>query len=315
MRNPTPAALLVLLTACGPPALPPLETGPVAVSVHLDDKKIPSGEAVAVTLRVATAEGWTVASPQVAVEGLTVAAPLPPDTTLDGHRTVRTQRVELQGPDGSYVLDLPPVMASGPDGETQTLDAPAVFFDLGTQGPASSLTEFETTPPPAASSARWIALAALAAACLGAAAFLLARRRKDEAAAPLSAEEEARQRWAAAQAKAAAGDLDDAGLALALSTVFRAWLEATQAFPARARTTSEILAFLDHNGLLLGDDRTRSRRLLTATDRLKFAREGGGRDFFAALDADLEAVLSAREASLLAEQQVDAAPGEEVAGE
>lgn len=313
MRMPTPAALFALLTACGRPSLPPLEAGPVAVSVHLAEKRVASGDPVLVTVRVATAAGWSVADPVLAVEGLTAAEQDPPASTLDGTRTVVTKVVALTGADGSYILDVPPLQATGPTEETQSLDPPALFFDVGVDGPSSNLTGFETTPEdPGVQLGPWRLFALfLVAGALGM-AVLLWRRRSPPPEASLTPEAEARQRWARAKAKAKAGDLDDAGLALALSTLFRTWLEATLAFPATARTSREILEYLEHNGLLLGDDRTRSERLLTATDRLKFAREGGGDDFFADLDSDLDAILVARETSTREEQDAADLPAEEV---
>ena len=100
-----------------------------------------------------------------------------------------------------------------------------------------------------------------------------------------------------AWAEALAAGMDDHALAVALSMVLRAYLEGRGGFPATAGTTTEILGHLEKGGFgdrTLGiDDRMRRARILDATDRLKFAREGGGENFFAALDADFRAVLQA----------------------
>lgn len=285
-------SLLALLAACGQPALPPLAEGPAAVSVDLASKRVEAGEPAVVTLRVAAAEGWTVPEPAVSVEGLTVEVAEPPTSSLRGARTVSTQVLHLNGPDGSYVLDLPPVQASSATGETAQLDPPPVFFDIGVAGPTSEVTGFQAPPAAPSTPWWWWALGAgfLASAAITAGFFVWVRRYK-EGAIPLSPEQAARQQWQEAKASAAAGALDDPALAVALSRVFRGWLETTLAFPATARTSREILQYLDHNGLLQGDDRARCERLLRATDRLKFAREGGGDTFFAELEQDFDAVL------------------------
>ena len=87
--------------------------------------------------------------------------------------------------------------------------------------------------------------------------------------------------------------LDDHGLALALSRILREYYQRITGWPATARTTREILLHMDDRGLLPADVRLRARRVLDATDRLKFAREGGGEGFFEALEQDFEMVLDA----------------------
>jgi hypothetical protein len=85
--------------------------------------------------------------------------------------------------------------------------------------------------------------------------------------------------------------LDDHALALRLSNVLRTYFDDAIGFPASARTTREILVHLE--GVLDAAHRGRARHILDATDRLKFAREGGGAGFFEALDDDFAAVLEA----------------------
>jgi hypothetical protein len=79
--------------------------------------------------------------------------------------------------------------------------------------------------------------------------------------------------------------------------VLRVYIEAQCGFRATAGTTSEIINGIEDAGFgthKLGvDDGLRIGRILDATDRLKFAREGGGEDFFEALDRDFEALINA----------------------
>jgi hypothetical protein len=54
-----------------------------------------------------------------------------------------------------------------------------------------------------------------------------------------------------------------------------------------------VLEHLAERELLGVADRVRAGRVLDATDRLKFAREGGGAEFFVELDGDFRAVVAA----------------------
>lgn len=84
-----------------------------------------------------------------------------------------------------------------------------------------------------------------------------------------------------------------AALALELSRILRVYVEAITGFPATARTSREILRALETEARLELSLRVRAGHILDATDRLKFAREGGGEGFFKALDEDFLAVLDA----------------------
>jgi hypothetical protein len=88
-------------------------------------------------------------------------------------------------------------------------------------------------------------------------------------------------------------ELDDHARALGLSRVLRAYLEARFTWPAGAATTREIGVASERHHWMAATHRERAGRILTSTDRLKFARQGGGATFFAELDADFEAVVSA----------------------
>ena len=88
-------------------------------------------------------------------------------------------------------------------------------------------------------------------------------------------------------------NLDDHARALRLSEVFRGYLEAVHPLPATALTTREIVAAIYADGLVPGALLDRARRLLSATDLLKFARRGGGIEFFHQLDGGFLAYVAA----------------------
>ena len=288
------ASIFALLAACGEVALPPAADAPASVAAAVVDKQVGEGEPVVLTLRTRLAEGWTLGEVGLAVEGLEVDGQAPSAPRQVGAYTVAEQQLELTGPNGSYVIDVAPVVATGPGGETLELDPDPIFVDVGVQGPASTLSEFEAAPPPAETPWAWIAAAVAALLLLGGlGAWRWSRRGEGPTEVPPTPLEQARSDWAAARSAWTTGSIDDHALSVRLSAVFRAWLEATLGFPATARTTREILSYVEHHGLLVEDDRARARRLLDATDRLKFAREGGGAAFFEGLDGDFDAVLRA----------------------
>ena len=79
--------------------------------------------------------------------------------------------------------------------------------------------------------------------------------------------------------------------AQALSSIFRDYTEAALGFPASAWTTTEILEKLRSMVRLTEGNVPRARRLLRAPDRVKYAEQVPGRDFFEDLDAALRAFL------------------------
>ena len=94
--------------------------------------------------------------------------------------------------------------------------------------------------------------------------------------------------WEAVRADEA---LDDERKAQALSRIFRDYTEAALGIPAVAWTTTEILGHLGRMANLPEGNVPRARRLLRATDLVKFAEKKPGTDFFEDLDADLRAFV------------------------
>jgi len=90
---------------------------------------------------------------------------------------------------------------------------------------------------------------------------------------------------------------EDHPLAMRLSMILREYIESRTGVPATKGTTNEILQHLEHHGFdgesFDIEARMRVQRILDATDRLKFAREGGGEGFFDSLDGDFEGIINA----------------------
>jgi hypothetical protein len=193
---------------------------------------------------------------------------------------------ELSGEDGAHVIVVPAMEAAGPGDQTRTIEPAPVFVDIGSPPtPLDGLAGLEAVPeeqdPPF-----WIIVGVVAVLGLIAAALLF--RRRSAGPPPLDpADVVARMSWEAARLEA----VDDHALALALSQIFRRFLQEVTAFPMLARTSREIVEYLEQEALLDEELRRRARQVLDATDRLKFAREGGGTEFFDALEADFLAVV------------------------
>ena len=287
---------LMLLLGCGAETLPPLSPAPADLEVAVSQKHVAEGEDVLIEVYTWAAEGWTVPLAAPSGEGLTVSSRGTNGPTRVGDRDRTVQSFALSGPSGSYVVGVPPVVATGPDTQTRDLEPPPIFVDIGVNGPlAKGITDFEATPPPTPPPVREIALAVLAGALLlgGLGALLWWRSRRPEPVTPPTPPHIlALTAWESARISG----LDDHALALELSAILRQYFEATEGWPATARTTREILAWLEESRRLGDADRVRAAHVLDATDRVKFAREGGGEAFFTALDLDFRAVVDATRA-------------------
>lgn len=198
---------------------------------------------------------------------------------------------ELRGQPGSYVLDVP-----SPSGEPVRL-----FFDIGVEGPsAGALEDLAPMEPPTPSRWPWAVagLAGLAGTVIG---LVWAARRLRPPAPPPPPEApdvRARREWNRLRART---DLSPDALALALSDVYRRYLDDTRPWPASARTTRELLDNLAAD--LSALDLDRARRLLGAMDLVKFSERGAHAALFEQLDADFGAlVVSVRAAPVSVER-------------
>lgn len=287
------APVVALLVGCGSgPVLPPLSPPPVDVEVRVAHTVVASGEPIVVEVTRWTASDWMLPPTAPLAESLEGRLLSEDGPALVGDRTRTVTTYELSGADGSYVVVVPPVEARGPADQTRQIEPPPVFVDIGRTPPAldglvgvEAVTEPEGLPTTALVVAGGIAT--LGFGLLIAALVFVAREKPVEL--PRRADVAAREDWAAART----ATTDDHALALALSQVFRRFLQAVTGYPMLTRTTREIVRYLEQQELLDDTLRPRARRVLDATDRLKFAREGGGSDFFDALEADFLAVVDA----------------------
>ena len=287
----SPALLLVLACARAPDGSASLAAPTLtarAVASHVDAK-----EPVEIELKASAAEGWTVTPGAIDAPGLSLTPAGQDGPVRVGDSQVSTWRYELRGDPGSYVITPSPGSATGPDGTTQSIELPKIFVDIGVDGPTGGpMADLLAPPPP--EPFPWVAAGAATLAMAGTLAALAWWRRRARRPAPPPPPPPppdvlAIRAWEAARL----AGLDDHALALELSRILRVYLEAVTGLPATAGTTREILADLEQDGRMSAALIVRSARVLDATDRLKFAREGGGQTFFDALEEDFRAVVEA----------------------
>lgn len=279
------------LLGCGSPVvLPETFTEPVAIEVFLDGA--PSGSGGKLTVQAAYDPSGEVRVPRPVGEGLTFEAEGGPTLESLGGRDVVTQRYVFRAKKGSY--EVSPLVAVWTDSEGVAHEAKSgsVFVDVGVEAPAVGEL-FDIVDPPAVRRIPWIPVLSVGALFLGGLllAFGRPRRRKEAVQAPpIPPDVAALQAWDAVRAD---GSLSDEDKARELSVIFRAYVESVLNFEATAWTTSEIVAHLRTLVQLPEGNTPRARRLLRATDRIKFAGERPTGELVADLDTDLRSFVSA----------------------
>lgn len=287
---------LMALACGGGQALDALAPAQAEVRVEAELSKVASGEPIVVEVEAWGAEGWSVQAGIPYADGLEVELLETEGPSVVDERSVQVWRYTLTGPDGSYVVGVTEGQATGPGDQSRTFEPQPIFVDIGVDGPVGGeMDGFADAPPPAKPPYGWMAAAAAAVLALLALIYAARRwfgRKEERLPPPTPAHIVAQGAWAEARSTLT----DDHELALRLSMVLREYIESTSSIPATAATTLEISDGLRRSTfagrLMSDDDRVHIERILDATDRLKFAREGGGDDFFAELDKHFETVIN-----------------------
>ncbi len=279
--------LLLWLTACGTGsgALRPESEGVRAwVEAQRDDGGV-------LVVQVAVPADVDVELPEPEARGLTLQADGEARVERVGARVVITQRYHFSGEPGIYEVPALVARYTGPEGEGRVRSSP-LWVDLGTEPPRPDVLADIDEPatvwqPPAA----WQIAAVLGVGLLGVgglAAIAWAFRPVPVAPRVISPYERALAAWESARRDAGLSEHD---LALAVSRIFREYLDEALRFPATAWSTTETLAHLEAMAFLPEGNVPRARRLLRATDRVKFADAQARAELFEELDADLRAFL------------------------
>ncbi len=279
---------LMGLLACGAEAPVAADGGP-ALRVWLDEVGSGAGILVVQAELDQGLDGLDVPRPQS--ERLSFELAGPPAMELLGERSVITWRWKLSGQQGSHeiaALEL----ALGEGDDATTLRSAPLWVDLGVEPPRPGELADIVEPEPVIP-IPWTLLmigAGLGGLFFGGIwlAFRATSRGEPPELPPEPPDVAALQRWEAIRRDPT---LDDMARAHALSQIFRTYVEAVLTFPATAWTTSEILERLRDMAHLPTGNVPRARRLLRATDRVKYAEARPGQDLLEELDADLRAFV------------------------
>jgi len=283
-------AVSLSLHGCGPAEMmDPMSSPQVEARVSLESKIVPPDVPAAFTTTLITADGWSGALPAPAVEGLTFEL-ADEVSRRDSDRSVLIRHYAVSGEPGSYVIPSLSVSFSGPGDQQRELETATLFLDLGVEGPTSDLSELVMAPVP--EPARWpYAAGALAAGMLLGGLIVLGLRGRGRRAAAivLPPHEQLMREWALVRDD---DGLDDEARATALSALFRVYLEASTGVEATSLTTAEVTAAFRERGAFAAIEAD-SLLILMATDRVKYAGEGGGDEVFAELDGAVGRVVKA----------------------
>lgn len=280
------AIVALLLAACGSAAPPVVEAGddPVVRTWIEGDASRGVGTLV---VQVEADASMDLGLPEPEVPGLRFSEVDDGQVEQIGDHVVTTRRFRFTGEAGSYQIPALDVRVDDTDVPTQA-SAP-VWVDVGQ--PPPELPDFADITEPApvfqvttavivgASCVGLVGLAAIGSVAIG---FLaLNRRGRTRAVPPESPDVRALRQWDAIRTDTS---LDDHDKAVALAVLFREYVEAVLGFPATAWTTSEILRHLEGMAHLPDGNVGRARRILRATDRIKFADAAARATLFEELD-------------------------------
>ncbi len=283
-------AALWWLACAAPGGGPPPPDGPVAVRVAFDGPLQNGGGALLVQLEHDPA--GVAALPSPVSNGLSFQADGEPRVERIGGRVVVTQRWVFHAPSGSYEIAPVTTTWTGPDGAAVEASSGAVFVDVGVPPPRPAEIA-DIAEPSRVRPFPWIVALVVGSVLFGGLAYAFRPRRSAPipVAPPLPPDVIALAAWDAARRDPS---LPLEQKAVRLAELFRVYVEAVLGFEATARTTREILDHLDSLRHLPDGNVPRAKRILRATDRVKFAEEkpGQGRDeavaeWLSELDADL----------------------------
>lgn len=274
---------LALLGGCASPVVKMPDVSGSTISSRFESNDAQAGVLV---VHVAVPPGVVPEVPQPSGEGLSLQSMGAMDQEQVGSRQLLTWRWSVTGSAGSYEISPIDLRMDGLD--EPVASTPSLFIDLEVEPPREG--EWVDIADPDVVRvipwAWWIGVGSVA--MLSLAGVLWAFRRPREPVVvevPQEAPDVVVLRgWASVHQDAR---LDDYTKALALSRLFRDYLEAVLTFPATAWTTTETVSHLRELAHLDAEHVPQARRLLRATDRVKYAETKPKEDLFEVLSQDL----------------------------
>ncbi|MCO4746935.1 MAG: hypothetical protein KC912_19210 [Proteobacteria bacterium] len=283
------ALFLLVLVACGAPQLSTLDDdAPVEVRTAVQGKTSARGGRF--ELVVEHDADIEVEWPEVRPARLEIEQDGEVREERIGDRIVRTGQYTFTAAKGSYVV--PAVLVRFEDeGVAGAASSQPLYVDLGVEAPRPGELADISDPAPRRRFPWWLAGTALAVLALFVAGLAVAFRKGDQrelaAVPPEPPDVIALRAWEAIRESS----LSDYDKALGVSRIYRDYAESVLSFKATALTTTEILERLRHMVHLDEGNLPRSKRLLRATDRIKFADVDAHDALFDELDADLRAFV------------------------
>lgn len=281
-----------LAVACDPQGvgLPAPDAPPVEVRVFLDGPARSGGGNLIVQTEFDV--GGEVQIPEPVATGLEFVVDGLPTTERIGERDVVTQRYLFRGRPGHY--EVPPLLATWTDEQGASVEgqSTSLFIDVEVEPvQVGELVDIvEPLPVRSLASSPWLIAGGLLSLGLGLATWPRGRSASAEPVRRLPPHREAIEAWERVRDDVSLTDEDKAR---ELSVLFRRYVEAVFGFEATAWTTSELMAHLKSLSLLPEGNLPRARRLLRATDRIKFAEERPSSELIEELDSDLRAFIDA----------------------
>ncbi len=285
------ALLLAMVLACSGGSsgdLTKVDPGKPAMSTWLDGEVSDGGGRLVV--QVSVPDGADVELTEPEVEGLVFTEDGEPRVESLRNRSVLTRRYLFTGNRNSYELAALQTEWTNEDA-SGTINSDPLWIDIGVEGPdVGELADIQE--PRRIIVIPWTPIGAILAVLLSVALVLLWRARTRVVPEPIiirmRPDRKALLDWTAARESTL---LTDYERAVELSRIFRTYAEAVLAFPAQKYTTTETLSHLTGARHLPEDSVPQAKRLLRATDFVKYADDDISSTFFTDLDTDLKAFI------------------------
>ena len=235
----------------------------------VESSKVDSGESIILQVDIFADKNWQIEIEKPFSQTLEVQKQAAGLQQQRGDQIHQRHRFSLRGSDGSHVIEAIQIRANRGT-EEQEFQGTKIFVDIGLKGPSSGVKGIREREQEPANIWPWILGTGVLASGLG---WYLYRRKKLRR--EHSPQQEARQKWRSIRASGAS----DHALAISLSEIVRGYVDTMLDAELIHQTPLEAKKWVWKASLTM-ETKEAMVRLLDATNLLKYAREGGGENFF-----------------------------------